>query len=84
MNQSRVNRVVELMKRDHLPCILVSATESVYYLTGRWISPGERMLALVITDKGDVRLFANKLFWRTRCRRTWAHWALTSAGRAIF
>ena len=43
MNQSRVNRVVELMKRDHLPCILVSATESVYYLTGRWIAPGERM-----------------------------------------
>ena len=62
MNQSRVNRVVELMKRDHLPCILVSATESVNYLTGRWISPGERMLALVITDKGGVRLFANKLF----------------------
>jgi Xaa-Pro dipeptidase len=62
MNQSRVNRVVELMKRDHLPCILVSATESVYYLTGRWIAPGERMLALTITDKGDVRLFANKLF----------------------
>lgn len=62
MNQSRVDHVVELMKRDGLPCILVSATESVYYLTGRWIAPGERMLALVITDKGDVRLFANKLF----------------------
>ena len=57
-----VNRVVELMKRDGLPCILVSATESVYYLTGRWISPGERMLALTITDRGDVRLFANRLF----------------------
>ncbi len=62
MNQSRLERVVELMKRDNLPCILVSETESVYYLTGRWISPGERMLALMITAQGAVRLFANKLF----------------------
>lgn len=62
MNQSRLARVVALMKQENLPCILVSATESVFYLTGRWIAPGERMLALMITDAGDVRLFANKLF----------------------
>lgn len=62
MNQSRLERVMALMKRDGLPCILVSAVESVYYLTGRWIAPGERMLALMITDAGEVRLFANRLF----------------------
>ena len=33
MNQSRLNRVIEGMKRENLPCILVSDIESVFYLT---------------------------------------------------
>lgn len=62
MNQSRLNRVIEGMKRENLPCILVSDIESVFYLTGRWIEPGERMIALEICDDGRVCLFANRLF----------------------
>ena len=62
MNQSRLNRVIEGMKRENLPCILVSDIESVFYLTGRWIEPGERMIALEIRDDGRVCLFANRLF----------------------
>ncbi len=62
MNQSRLNRVIEGMKRENLPCILVSDKESVYYLTGRWIEPGERMVALVIAESGRVCLVSNRLF----------------------
>ena len=62
MNQSRLNRVIEGMKRENLPCILVSDKESIYYLTGRWIEPGERMVALVIADHGRVCLAVNRLF----------------------
>ena len=50
------------MKVCGLEQILVSATPSVYYLTGRWIAPGERMLALYLNADGDVVLFANRLF----------------------
>ncbi len=62
MNTSRLNRVIAGMKKHGLPCILVSDIESVYYLTGRWIQPGERMVALTVTAEGDVCLFANRLF----------------------
>ena len=62
MNTSRLNRVIEGMKKHGLPCILVSDIESLYYLTGRWIQPGERMVALTVSQSGDVCLFANRLF----------------------
>ena len=61
VNQSRLNRVIANMQREGLSCILVSAPHSVYYLTGRFIHTGERMLALLIRDNGEVRLFANRL-----------------------
>ena len=62
LNQSRIARVIENMQKEGLDQILVSATPSVYYLTGRWIQPGERMLALYLNKNGDVKLFANRLF----------------------
>ena len=62
MNRERISRVIENMKGCGLEQILVSATPSVYYLTGRWIAPGERMLALYLNADGDVVLFANRLF----------------------
>ncbi len=62
MNRSRIERVIENMRAAGLDQILVSATPSVYYLTGRWIAPGERMLALYLNQNGDVRLFVNHMF----------------------
>ena len=62
MNQTRINRVLANMRRDKLSCILVSDPVSVYYLTGRMIHPGERMLALSILSDGRLELFVNRLF----------------------
>jgi len=62
MNTSRLARVIANMEKMSLGCILVSAPHSVYYLTGRFIAPGERMLALMIKADGEVCLFANRLF----------------------
>ena len=58
----RIKRVADFMKRAGLPATVVSDPESVFYLTGRWIHPGERMLALLLTDQGRVTLFSNRLF----------------------
>jgi len=62
MNQSRISRVIENMTACGLDQILVTATPSVYYLTGKWVNPGERMLALYLNAHGDVKLYANRLF----------------------
>ena len=62
LNQSRLVRVIENMSAQGLDQILVTGTPSVYYLSGRWISPGERMLALYINASGEAVLYANRLF----------------------
>ena len=62
MNVNRIERVIENMRNEGLRQILVSAPASVYYLTGAWVEPGERMLALHVQDNGQVRLYANRLF----------------------
>lgn len=62
MSAERLARVTENMKKAGLPCILVSDPHSVYYLTGRMIHPGERMLALAVHADGRCELFCNRLF----------------------
>lgn len=62
MNQTRVLRVAEQMRRQGLSQILVTATASVYYLTGFWVEPHERMLALYLDTEGQAVLFANEIF----------------------
>ena len=62
MNTRRINRVIENMRAQGLRQILVSNTASVFYLTGVWCEPYERMLALHVKDNGDVRLYANRMF----------------------
>ena len=62
LNASRLARVIENMRAQGLDQILVTGTPSVYYLSGKWVSPGERMLALYINSDGDAALYANRLF----------------------
>ena len=62
LNMSRVSRVIENMRAQGLDQILVTGTPSVYYLSGKWVSPGERMLALYLNSDGDIALYANRLF----------------------
>lgn len=61
VNQSRLNRVVENMKKEHLKQILVTSTASFFYLTGQWIEPIERLLVLYIQDSGKTAVFGNEL-----------------------
>lgn len=62
MNQERINRVTDLMRQQGLPQIIVTATASVYYLTGLWVEPHERLLALLLDDSGKGILFGNVMF----------------------
>ncbi len=62
MYHNRLERVIENMRRASLEQLLISAPASVFYLTGKWIHPGERMLALYLRADGSIKLFANRLF----------------------
>ena len=62
MNTARIQRTVLEMRAAGLTQLIVSAPSSVFYYTGKWVHPGERMLALLIRDSGDAALYANRLF----------------------
>ena len=62
MNTQRIEKVIRNMHACGLNQIIVSSTANVYYLTGVWCEPFERMLALLVKDDGTLTLFANRLF----------------------
>ncbi len=65
MKKIRKNRLQAVCANMHelgLPQILVTDTSSVYYLTGEWVVPMERMLALLIKEDGTCLRFGNALF----------------------
>ncbi|WP_411678380.1 M24 family metallopeptidase [Caproicibacter sp.] len=62
MNRKRLKKVIDQMQKEGLSQILVTATPSVYYLTGIWVEPFERMFALYLRDDGTAKLFGNELF----------------------
>lgn len=62
MNAFRLMRVIDNMQRMGLHQTLITSSASLFYLTGQWVFPGERMVALYIRDNGTVSLYANRLF----------------------
>lgn len=62
MKKARLQRMIANMEQVGLSQMILSAPASIYYLTGQWIEPHERMLALYIDANGSAVFFANKLF----------------------
>lgn len=62
MNQNRVERVLENMNEKGLPQMIISDPADIFFLTGRWISPGERLLALYLNKNGNHKILINRLF----------------------
>ncbi|WP_291634595.1 aminopeptidase P family protein [Clostridium sp.] len=62
MLQERLNKVLKTMKAKKIPQMIVSDSNAIFYLTGKWILSGERMLALYINTNGHNKLFVNELF----------------------
>lgn len=62
MYKERIARVLENMEAKGLEQMLISDPPSIFYLTGKWILPNERLLALYLNKNGNHKLFVNKLF----------------------
>ncbi|HCW03756.1 MAG TPA: peptidase M24 family protein [Clostridium sp.] len=62
MKIKRLNKIIENMTRHNLEQMIISNPASIFYLTGKWIESGERMLVLYINAKGQWKLIINELF----------------------
>lgn len=62
MKELRLKRILDNMQKHNLEQMIITSPASIFYLTGKWIEPGERMLALYINNRGDKKLFLNALF----------------------
>ncbi|MFB0917507.1 MAG: aminopeptidase P family N-terminal domain-containing protein, partial [Clostridiaceae bacterium] len=45
---SRIARIKESMTKNNVDALIVTDPSNIFYLTGKWIHPGERLLALVL------------------------------------
>ncbi|MDP4089302.1 MAG: Xaa-Pro peptidase family protein [Bacillota bacterium] len=62
MKTERLNNVIRKMSEHGLEQMIISSPASIFYLIGRWIESGERMLVLYINADGKCRLIINELF----------------------
>ncbi|MEG0642005.1 MAG: Xaa-Pro peptidase family protein [Clostridium sp.] len=62
MKVDRVKKVIEMMEKQGLTQMLVSAPSAIFYLTGKWFHAGERMITLLLKKDGEHKLIINKLF----------------------
>lgn len=62
MDQNKVSRVLKSMEEQGVPQMIVSDPVAIFYLTGAWIHPGERLLALYLNVNGNHKMMINKLF----------------------
>lgn len=62
MNTNRVQRILNAMKAQGLSQMILSDPGAIFYLCGKWIHPGERMLALLLRQDGQHVLVVNELF----------------------
>ena len=62
MKENRTKKILESMKAQNVAKLVISDPASIYYLTGRWILPGERLLVLLLNGDGRHKLFINEVF----------------------
>ena len=63
LNRERVDKIFASMEKEGMDQLIISDTWAVYYLTGRMVRPGERMLALLLKrESRSAELVLSKLF----------------------
>lgn len=60
MNQNRLKNVRLLMEQQNIRQLIVTAPQSIWYLTGQWVQPMDRLDALIIGPE-DCRLLCYML-----------------------
>jgi len=62
VNNARLHRLIARMEALHMDELFVTFNKSIYYLTGCYVAyPGERLIGLLINQKGEVCFFYNRV-----------------------
>lgn len=62
MKISRVTKILAQMEESKIPQLIITSVESIFYLTGKMIHSGERLVALYLDVNGNHKFLVNKLF----------------------
>ncbi len=62
MDDRKLSRIKAKMLEQNMPQMIISDPVSIYYLTGKWIFPGERFHVLYLNVNGGDCFILNKLF----------------------
>lgn len=62
MDTSKLNRILEAMEEKSVPQMIIADPLTIFWLTGKMIVPGERLLALYLNVNGNHKLVINELF----------------------
>lgn len=62
MFMNRRKQVAQRMQAEGVGHLVVSDPASIFYLTGTWFHPGERLIVLHMKADGSLRLVINELF----------------------
>ena len=62
MNSQRLSLMKSLMLAHGTDQIIICDPSTIFYLTGKWFSPGERLLVLLVSQTGGDLLINNELF----------------------
>lgn len=60
--EERIKKVRTEMEKKKFSGLLISDPQSIWYLTGIWNNPYERLYALYLEKDGNIKLFVNRLF----------------------
>lgn len=66
MDNGKLTRILDKMREQGMYQMIITDPTAVFYLTGAWILPGERMLAIYINTDGESEMFVNKMFPQTK------------------
>lgn len=66
MDKQKLNAILAAMAEENVPQLIISDPAVIFYLTGAWIHPGERLLVLYLNRNGNHKLLVNDLFRQTR------------------
>ncbi|MCR5101828.1 MAG: Xaa-Pro peptidase family protein [Butyrivibrio sp.] len=62
VNTNRVKRILDKLSGMDLDQLLICDPTAIFYLTGKWIFPGERFLALILKKDSKPVFIMSKLF----------------------
>lgn len=62
MDTGKLNRILDAMKEKDMPQMIIADPLTIFWMTGKMIVPGERLLALYLNVNGNHKMMINELF----------------------